>query len=78
MEVDKGRSAVGILSGQQVAPEAQETAAGLSWDRQIQDHAGEWVAILVTSDPLRTHQGGAAGHSGERFGQVWALQLQLL
>lgn len=32
----------------------------------------------MTSDLLRTHQGGAAGHSGERFGQVWALQLQLL
>lgn len=50
-------------------------------DSQARTHGsmlGRGCSTLVTSDPRGTHQGCSAGHAAERFGQVWALQLELL
>lgn len=39
---------------------------------------GGGCPALVISAALGTHQGCSAGHAAERFGQLRALQLQLL
>lgn len=39
---------------------------------------GRWCPVLFISDALGTHQRCSAGHAAERFGQLRALQLQLL